>query len=49
MLKKESRTFKIDFFDYLSVCYNGRLEWVPFINNFTSIELYQKFYSTWKQ
>jgi len=40
LLKKESNACKVDFFDYLVVCYNGRLEWVPFINNLLSIELY---------
>jgi len=34
LLRKESNACKVDFIDYLVVCYNGRLEWVPFINNF---------------
>jgi len=34
LLKKECKACKIDFFDYLVVCYNGRLEWVPFIDQF---------------
>ena len=48
ILRKECLACKIDFFDYLVVCYNGRLEWVPFITHFESIEIYEKFYQKWK-
>ena len=29
------------------VCYNGRLEWVPFLNNFQSLQTFQEFYRKW--
>jgi len=31
VLNLERNACKIGFFDYLVVCFNGRLEWVPFI------------------
>jgi len=48
MLKRESKACKMYFFEYLAVCYNGRLGWVPFINNFASMEAYEFFYNRWK-
>ena len=38
MIKLECEACKIGFLDYLIVCYNGRLEWVPFISNFENID-----------
>ena len=47
LLRRESIACKIDFFNYIVVCYNGRLEWVPFLNNFESLNTFQMFYRKW--
>ena len=48
MLKYEAKICKINFLDYLAVCYNGRLGWVPFIKKFGTRDDYEKFYDKYK-